>query len=116
MLQNRPDEGLTEAERKEAWEHWELEKKGILNGPPVNIEQMQRMYYVIKLCICFIRNDQSSLTHSSLKKNVLRKRRQCLSAILNNVYTLYMLQRLRHNEKFYIKILALMLADFFIGF
>ena len=44
LLQNRPDEGLTEDERKEAWEHWELEKKGILNGPPTNMEQMQRMY------------------------------------------------------------------------
>ena len=46
MLENRPEEELTEAERKEAWEHWELEKQGILNAPQVTAEQIQRMYDV----------------------------------------------------------------------
>lgn len=42
LLQNRPEEELTEAERKEAWEQWENEKQGIVNGPQLNAEQIQR--------------------------------------------------------------------------
>ena len=46
----------------------------------------------------FIRSDKSLLTHSSLKRNALRKTLWCLSAILDIVYTLCVLQSLRHNE------------------
>lgn len=44
LLQNRPEEELTEAERKEAWDQWELEKQGILNRPQVGAEQIPRMF------------------------------------------------------------------------
>ena len=42
LLENRPEEELTEAERKEAWEQWEQEKQGILNESKIRAENMQR--------------------------------------------------------------------------
>ncbi len=44
LLQNRPEEELTEAERKEAWDQWELEKQGILNAPQINANRIPREY------------------------------------------------------------------------
>ena len=55
LLENRPEEELTEAERKEAWEHWELEKQGILNAPKVRVDQIQSRMYDKDVCdVCSI--------------------------------------------------------------